>query len=895
MPVLATTAAAATAAGLGPPNTFVATAALGVAQSGQTATLLRNGQVLVAAGGTTNAELYNPATRSFTPTAKMPVAVSNATATLLPDGKVLVAGGLQGSRQVTSAELYDPASGTWAATGAMNVARSGQTATLLTDGQVLVAGGGCNGHAFGCDAGSFESSLVSAELYNPATGTWARTGSMKFGRENFTATLLRNGQVLVAGGFNNCDDDFCSDTSSAELYNPATGKWAQTGSMQGAREQQSATLLPGGEVLVAGGLNEGGSCCGQFEYSSAERYNPATGTWAPTASMAAKHAGQTATLLPGGWVLVAGGGTSVAEIYEPGPGIWVSPGAMSTVRTHQTATLLRNGRVLVAGGDGPDGQPQTTAEEFLAGNGPLVTVTPGSIAFGGQQVGTVSAAHFYTVTNVGSAGLVVTGATVTGKNPGDFRAHTGCAGAPVPPGGTCTVAVRFAPSSTSLRTATISVSDNAPLSPQGVPVTGFGGGPDAWVPVGPMTTAREHFTATLLPGGKVLMAGGQTVTGGSLASAELYNPATRSFSATGSLRAARAYPAAALLPSGKVLVTGGLSGNFIPFASAELYNPATGTWADTAPMSAAGYALSATPLRNGSVLVAGFGGTTAAEVYNPAKATWTATGPPAVSQSGFVTATLLRSGQVLVAGGGTSAAELYNPATNAWTATGSMSTARLDAAAALLPDGDVLVTGGNTPRGGPALASAELYDPATDKWSTTGSMNDARYGATATALPDGTVLAAGGCSSCGNQPALSSAEIFSNGFWFPVHPMTQSRVFQTATPLPGGSVLVAGGGPSLDGAAASTAEEFTPVLMSVNPASGPASTQVTVTGSGFYAGETVTLLWDDATVLGHAKTTATGSFSTTITIPQATAGAHVIAARGQRSFAGTSATFTVTG
>jgi hypothetical protein len=89
-----------------------------------------------------------------------------------------------------------------------------------------------------------------------------------------------------------------------------------------------------------------------------------------------------------------------------------------------------------------------------------------------------------------------------------------------------------------------------------------------------MTTAREHFTAPLLPGGKVLMAGGQTVTGGSLASAELYNPTTRSFSATGSLRAARAYPAAALLPSGKVLVTGGLSGNFIPFASAELYNPA---------------------------------------------------------------------------------------------------------------------------------------------------------------------------------------------------------------------------------------------------------------------------------------------------------------------------------
>ena len=895
LPVLATTANAATAGGLGPPNTFVATGPLGVAQSGQTATRLPDGQVLIAAGGTTNAELYNPRTRSFAPTAKMPLAVTGATATLLDNGKVLVAGGVHGFRQVTNAELYDPTSGTWAATGAMNVARSGQTATLLDDGQVLVAGGGCNGSGYGCDAGSFEAALSSAELYNPATGTWAKTGSMKDGREDFTATVLQNGQVLAAGGFNNCDDDFCSDINTAELYNPTSGTWTQTGSMQGAREQHTATLLPSGRVLVAGGLNEGGFCCSQFKYSSAELYNPATGTWTPTASMAAKHAGQTATLLPGGWVLVAGGGTSVAEIYEPGPGIWVSPGGLSTARTHQTATLLPNNRVLVAGGDGPDGQPLSTAEEFLTGKGPLVTVTPGSIAFGGQLVGTVSAAHFYKVTNVGRASLVVTGATVSGKNPGDFRVHTGCASAPVPPGGSCTVAVRFAPSSTSLRSATVAVSDNAPLSPQGVPVTGFGGGPDAWTPVGPMTTAREHFTATLLPSGKVLMAGGQTVTGGPLASAELYNPATRSFSATGSLNAARSDPAAALLPSGKVLITGGTDENFAPLSSAELYNPATGTWADTTPMNTAGTGLTATPLPGGNVLVTGFGGTTPAEVYNPANAIWTNTGPPAVSQGGFLTAALLHSGQVLVAGGGTASAQLYNAATNAWTATGSMNAARQDPSAALLPDGDVLVTGGATPAGGASLASAELYDPATGKWTTTGSMNDARFGATATALPDGTVLAAGGCSTCSNQPALSSAEVYNNGFWFPVHSMTQPRVFQTATALPDGSVLVAGGGPTYYAAAASSAEVFTPVLMSVNPASGPAGTKVTVSGSGFYAGETVTLLWDSVTTLGHAKTSATGSFSTTITIPAATAGAHVINAQGRRSFAGTSATFTVTG
>ncbi len=552
----ATVPAQAAAGGLGPPNTFVPAGPLGVAQSGQTATPLPDGQVLVAAGGTANAELYNPATRSFAPTGKMPVAVRNATATLLPNGKVLVAGGLQGAHQVANAELYDPATGTWAATGAMTVARSGQTATLLPDGQVLVAGGGCNGHGYGCDAGSFEAAQASAELYNPATGTWTAT-----------------------------------------------------------------------------------------------------------APMAARHAGQTATLLRNGWVLVAGGGTAVAELYEPQRGIWVSPGPMSTARTHQTAALLPNGHVLVAGGDGPDGRPLSTAEEFLAGKGPLAAVSAGSIPFGGQQVGTVSAAHFYTVTNAGSAALVVTGATVTGKNPGDFRVRTGCAGAPVPPGGSCTVSVRFAPSSISLRSGMASVADNAPRSPQGVAVTGYGGGPDAWTPAGPMTTAREHFTATLLANGKVLMAGGQSGTGASLGTAELYDPATRSFTPTGSLNAARSYPAAAALPGGKVLIAGGLSSNFIALNSAELYDPATGTWSPTASMNDARYGATATVLPDGTVLAAGGCGACG---HQPALAStelfdgsfWfpvTAMTQPRV----FQTATPLPGGSVLVAGGG---ASYYGPA-----------------------------------------------------------------------------------------------------------------------------------------------------------------------------------------------------------------------------------------
>jgi N-acetylneuraminic acid mutarotase len=896
LPALSVAAAAATTR-LGPPNTWVGTGQMSVARAGQTATTLPNGTVLIAGGGTARAELYNPATRMFSPAGRMPVAVTDATATLLRSGKVLVAGGLAGNHQVSSAELYNPAAGTWSATGSMTKARSGQTATLLRGGQVLVAGGGCNGSGYGCDAGSFLETQRSAELYNPATGTWAPTGRMAFGRQFFTATLLRTGKVLVTGGFNNCDDDFCSDIKNAELYNPATGTWSTTDSMHAAREQHTATLLPNGEVLVAGGLNEGGFGTGA-RFSSAELYNPATGKWNAAASMAKVHVGATATLLRNGWVLITGGGTKVAELYQPQRGIWVSPGAMSIARTGPAAALLPDGHVLITGGTGPDGRPQTSAEEFLAGPGPLVTITPGSIAFGGQRVGTVSGTRTYQVTNVGSASLVVSGTAVTGKNPGDFRVGTTCSSAPVAPGGTCTVRVRFAPSSIALRSATPAVSDNAPLSPQGPAVTGYGAGPDSFVPVGPMTTPREDFTATPLKNGEVLMAGGQIGVTNPLASAELYNPATRSFSATGSLHVARSRPAASLLPNGEVLITGGITTNFADLSSAELYNPATGKWANTTPTNAPGYAETSTLLRGGDVLVTGFGGSGAStgEVYNPAKATWTNTGPMPAQQS-FATATLLPNGEVLVAGGASAAAELYNPATNTWKATGSLTTARQSATATLLPDGQVLVAGGVTPGGASnALPNAELYNPATGKWTATASMNAGRYGGTATLLPGGTVLATGGCTGgCGHQPALASTEIYQNGFWFPITSMTQPRVFQTATPLPNGQVLVAGGGESFYGAGTPTAELFTPVLTSVHPTSGPAGTKVTVSGSGFYAGERVRLFWDSAEILARPTTTKTGTFTTTITIPQATAGAHQIAAQGQRSFAGANATFTVTG
>jgi N-acetylneuraminic acid mutarotase len=354
---------------------------IGTARRFHTATRLPNGEVLVAGGYNesgylTSAELYDPATATWIATGSLSGARASHTATLLPNGKVLVAGGeTTGGASLAGAELYDPSTGTWSPAGAMATTRSGHTATLLPNGNVLVASG---------VSGSGSSYAASAEIYDPATGAWSPTGALAQARRLFSATLLPNGKVLVVGGFNG------SYLASAELYDPALGTWSSTGALATRRYGLTSTLLPNGKVLAAGGYYYDGT---DRYLSSAELYDPSTGTWSATGSLTTARYLPTVTLLPSGRVLLAGGNgngffsLNSVELYNPATGTWSAGGTLGTTRMGHTATHLGNGYVLLASGYTFNGTfaPLITSEVFDSGGDARLQ----SLSVGGTVIGPV--------------------------------------------------------------------------------------------------------------------------------------------------------------------------------------------------------------------------------------------------------------------------------------------------------------------------------------------------------------------------------------------------------------------------------------------------------------------------------------------------------------------------
>jgi Galactose oxidase, central domain len=318
-----------------------------------TASLMQLGStVLVAGDSGISTDLYDPDANSFAPAnPSMNDSRIGAAIATLSSGKILIVGGVS-STFLASTDLYDPLTQTFAPPtdiASMNEARENATATLLPNGKVLIAGGLA-------EAGP----LSSTELYDPLTNSFVPPSdapSMNVARYSATATLLPNGKVLIAGGISFYGDP----VASTELYDPATNSFApaaHTASMNVERGFTTATLLPTGQVLIAGGMSPEGQ-----QLTSTDLYSPANNTFAPptkTASMNTARDLATATLLPNGKVLIAGGrrdpsGSSLAstELYDPRTNTFAvsdSTASMNTGRFSAAAVMLPNGKVLIAGG-----------------------------------------------------------------------------------------------------------------------------------------------------------------------------------------------------------------------------------------------------------------------------------------------------------------------------------------------------------------------------------------------------------------------------------------------------------------------------------------------------------------------------------------------------------------
>jgi hypothetical protein len=514
-----------------------------------------------------------------------------------------------------------------------------------------------------------------------------------------------------------------------------SGTWAAVGSRNVSRNWHSATLLPSGEVLFAGGW-------GPPWGALSEVYNPRTNRSVATGG---GIEGMTAAVvLPTGKVLVIG--TSSAKLFDPGTKGWSAAGAVTSDVFH-TVTLLPSGKVLLAGGYDYETGQLPTARLYDVATGTWTDTQP-----------MLSARYAHTATLLPSGKVLVTG----GYGPGD-----------------------------------VSVTSTEVYDP----ATG------SWAPAASMAFRRAFHTALLLPSGKVLAVGGANDTR-ELALAEVYDPETDTWLPAGGGASTCWKGTAVLLPSGKVLVPGCRNSQTGVLTPAEVYDPMTGVWAPTGNLNGPGDRYTATLLPSGKVLVAGDEGSMM-EVYDPATGAWSRLGARAQGRSGH-TSVLLPSGKVLVAGGAGAdgpLTELYDPATTAWTETGAMGSPRSAHTATLLPSGKVLVVGG-LGADNSSLATAEVYDPAAGTWTPTGSLNSGRAGHTATLLRSGRVLVVGGHDASGGT--LATAEVYdpAAGTWSSTGSLNGVRTGHAATLLPSGQVLVVGGA----GAHPRRVEVYDPVL-----------------------------------------------------------------------------------
>lgn len=764
--------------------TWEAATTMQVQRADHTATSLPDGVVWVVGGALSHGatggpyhettEYFDPVSGSWATGPSLSFARARHTATRLPDGRVLVVGGRDGSGPLKASELYD--GGTLAVSGALPVARSEHAAVLLPDGRVLVTGKVLVGMQ----------TIGTSDLFDPSCACFTPTaGKMLSARSSHTATLLPDGRVFVAGG--SPASDGAADTS--ELFDPkdADQAWTLGPTLPSPRTGHSAVLQ--GDVVTLFGGNDTAT------YDSVSTASPLLGAFV-TAQLPEPLPNARATLRADGSMLLVH--ARRAYLVSASGVVELAPPA--AIHRYHTQTLLTDGTVLVAGGtpcptsapcagvaerflgpsnDDPgfrpngatcgkgsdcksglcarggvccdracDGVCETCGADVAASAGVCHAVPAGTdpsgdcmgAATSGCDVGvTCNGARACECATTRCDGQYVRfpDGTRTDCAPYACRAAAclgGCAtSTDCAPGrqcdveGRCVAAATTAPSSASSAGGGCSVARGsvgaawgwvalgllgcavsgrsrkrrgrlwvaAALTLCSAPSRNAWGAESPWTSVGPSSVARAAAATVALADGRVLVSGGTSAT----SAAELYDPESRTFSATGALKSARQGHTATRLPDGRVLLVGG--------------------------------------------------GPAESEVYEPTSGTFTKQPCPAVDVVSGHTATLLPDGRVMVVGGSSGtgifagSTFVYSPSQTPcpWLPGPPLSTSRARHAAAVFPDGTLVVLGGEGPNG--VLASAEFLGAGSDTWMPFQPMSRARSNHAAVVRPDGTLLVAG--------------------------------------------------------------------------------------------------------------------------------------------------------
>ncbi|XXT14270.1 kelch repeat-containing protein [Sorangium sp. So ce429] len=586
-------------------NSWSSAGSLATQRWGHTATLLQDGRVLVTGGhnGTAylaSAELYDPATNSWSSAASLPAQRWGHTATLLQDGRVLVSGGRTGL-YLTSSAIYDPSTNSWSSVGAMGAARARHTETLLQDGRVLVTGG----------YNSVSLELSSAEIFDPSSLTWTAAASMSVNRDSHAATLLQDGRVLVAGGTVSMSS--LSTTATVEVYDPGTNAWTGLQSMSDQRTLHTTTLLANGRVLVTGGRWYSPS--GTVDLASAEVYDPAATLWVSTPSMANAHGWLSATLLHDGRVLAAGTDgvwDETADLYDPATNTWTPAAPMNWDHSLHTMTRLGNNKVLVAGGDTTN--VSLNAELYDPATNTWSSVGSSTIGRSQHTATLLQDGKVLLIGGIVAGSFTTVMATTTLYDPATNTWAAKASMSTPRVGHTATLLgngkVLVAGGSSTTELATAELYD---------PAT------NTWSSAASMSDPRWYHSATMLSNGNVMVVAGVNNVINFLTNTEIYNPSSNTWTAGPSISVGRSWHSATRLNDNRVLVAGGWHSSppngVVSLASAEIYDPVSNTWTTVNSMNDARLTHSAVLLGDGRVLaVGGLSNNvwlSSAEVYSP--------------------------------------------------------------------------------------------------------------------------------------------------------------------------------------------------------------------------------------------------------------------------------------